>query len=237
MKKFIFDVDGTLTPSRKSIDINFENFFYDFCVNNPVYLVTGSDRPKTVEQIGQRILNSVELCFNCAGNEVWKGNHLISKEEWNPPDTVVSYLEHLLEKSKFNIRAGNHIELRNGMLNFSIVGRNCNETERQEYIKWDKSTNERVHLVDKITSNFKNIDCYIGGETGVDIFPKGFGKIKTIDKIRTKSDDILYYFGDQVFENGNDYHAAMKCDHRYNVKSWNETKEILSYFIEACVCE
>ena len=31
MKKFIFDVDGTLTPSRKQMDIRFSAEFLIFC--------------------------------------------------------------------------------------------------------------------------------------------------------------------------------------------------------------
>ena len=48
--KFIFDVDGTLTPSRQEIDMDFAVFFTEFCAENDVYLVTGSDREKTIEQ-------------------------------------------------------------------------------------------------------------------------------------------------------------------------------------------
>ena len=48
--KFIFDVDGTLTPSRQEIDMDFAVFFTDFCAERDVYLVTGSDREKTIEQ-------------------------------------------------------------------------------------------------------------------------------------------------------------------------------------------
>ena len=50
MKKYIFDVDGTLTPSRKQIDEKFWVFFLKFCCSNDVYLVTGSDRDTTVVQ-------------------------------------------------------------------------------------------------------------------------------------------------------------------------------------------
>ena len=59
MKKFIFDVDGTLTPSRQIIDEEFLSFFFRFTFNNEVYLVTGSDREKTIEQI------TLELYHNC----------------------------------------------------------------------------------------------------------------------------------------------------------------------------
>ena len=49
---FIFDVDGTLTPSRGEINPAFKAFLMEFAQRNKVYLVTGSDKPKTVEQIG-----------------------------------------------------------------------------------------------------------------------------------------------------------------------------------------
>ena len=53
--KFIFDVDGTLTPSRQEIDMDFAVFSTEFCAENDVYLVTGSDREKTIEQVGEEI--------------------------------------------------------------------------------------------------------------------------------------------------------------------------------------
>lgn len=238
MKKFIFDVDGTLTPSRKRIDPKFETFFLDFCSNNKVYIVTGSDHPKTLEQLGEHILKRVQVCFNCAGNEVWQNEKIVSKESWEPSQEIISYLENLLEKSKFPIRTGNHIEIRNGMLNFCIPGRNSNGEQRQQYIEWDKSTSERLNLIEKIKNKFGNvIDSYVGGETGIDIFPSGSGKKQVISKIKTKPSDILYYFGDQVFENGNDYDAAILCNHYYNVRDWSVVHEMLSYFIEARVCK
>ena len=48
MKKFIFDVDGTLTDSRQQIDLSFEAYMIKFCCKYDVYLVTGSDRAKTI---------------------------------------------------------------------------------------------------------------------------------------------------------------------------------------------
>ena len=52
---YIFDVDGTLTPSRQKMDEDFSRFFLHFCTMNSVYLVTGSDREKTLEQVGSLI--------------------------------------------------------------------------------------------------------------------------------------------------------------------------------------
>ena len=42
--KYIFDVDGTLTPSGGRMNNEFANWFEHFATHNAVYLVTGSDR-------------------------------------------------------------------------------------------------------------------------------------------------------------------------------------------------
>ena len=66
-RKFIFDIDGTLTPSRQQIDTSFQAFMIVFCCKHPVYLVTGSDREKTVEQLGVDICYRSKRVYNCSG--------------------------------------------------------------------------------------------------------------------------------------------------------------------------
>ena len=223
IRKFVFDVDGTLTPSRKKIEDNFAEFFESFCKRNLVYFVTGSDKPKTVEQIGEKIFNSAQLSFNCAGNEVWNKDYLVYSNDWKPDQDIVNYLEELLNQSEFTEKTGKHIEFRKGMVNFSIPGRNCSYEQRELYKEWDNKTQERKHFYEKIKSKFDYIGIYIGGETGLDIFKKGHGKSQAISKIRTDPSDVIYYFGDQIFPGGNDYDVAMLCDHYVNVESWSDT--------------
>jgi len=229
MRKFLFDVDGTLTPSRKVIDARHENFFHDVCSNNLVYIVTGSDRQKTLEQLGSNIIDKVQLLFNCSGNEVWKDAKLLYKSDWTLPSEVEIFLKNQLDKSKFPLRTGNHIEHRNGSVNFSVVGRNCDEKQRQEYISWDKKNNERYRLAKLINDKYENVSAFVGGETGIDLFEKGKDKQQVVEKIRGEG-DVLYFFGDQIFENGNDYNIAMECDHYYNVEKCHQTYDILTYF-------
>ena len=69
--KYIFDVDGTLTPSRQVIDSAFEAFMIKFCCSHDVYLVTGSDRQKTVDQLGLDICYRAKRVYNCSGADVW----------------------------------------------------------------------------------------------------------------------------------------------------------------------
>lgn len=226
-RKYVFDVDGTLTPSRQKIDTEFAKFFEDFCTDHEVYLVTGSDRDKTREQLNYGILSSVELSFNCAGNEVWRKYELVHKSNWKAPQELLSFLQNELALSNFSPKTGNHIEQRNGMVNFSIVGRNCDLLERKNYVEWDKKHNEREIVAQRVREAFPELDVFVGGETGLDIFEKGAGKVQCLEHIRTSNNDIIHYFGDQIFPGGNDYDIAIKCDAYHAVKDWKETFSII----------
>ena len=57
---WIFDIDGTLTPSRGVIDNEFKDELLHFIEYNKVFLVSGSDYSKSEEQLGSEILTSVE---------------------------------------------------------------------------------------------------------------------------------------------------------------------------------
>ena len=231
-RKFVFDIDGTLTSSRQKMDDKFAEFFLDFCRDNKVYFITGSDRKKTEEQLDAFILESIQMLFNCAGNEVWKGSELLYRNSWKPPNELIKFLELELENSMFQTKTGTHFETRPGMLNFSLVGRNCNTAQRQEYVKWDKETKERELILKRIQENFPNLDIFIGGDTGLDIFAHGMGKSQCIDYIRETKEDYIYYFGDQIFPGGNDYDIALLCDTYRQVKSWKETYEYLLYIMD-----
>ena len=78
----MFDIDGTLTPSRLPIDSNFLLFFTKWIKNRKVYLVTGSDKQKTIEQIGFEIWHSVNRVYQSCGNQVWEKGQLIKESHF-----------------------------------------------------------------------------------------------------------------------------------------------------------
>ena len=121
MKKYIFDVDGTLTASRAKIDSEFEKWFEDFATNNTCYLVTGSDRKKTLEQIGSTIYNLCEKVYNCSGNDVWRQDKNLHSGIFALPLDVEFDLRDYILKSKFPCKTGMHFDQRPGLVNFSIL--------------------------------------------------------------------------------------------------------------------
>jgi phosphomannomutase len=222
---YCFDVDGTLTPSRSVMDEQFRKEFIEFAKTHDVCLVTGSDYPKTLEQVGQEVVDTCSFVFNCCGNEVRTKDHIRYQSTWKPGGMLLLTLEHEKRKSGFSIRTGKHIENRVGMINFSVVGRNANREERAAYVKWDEENNERVNIASRLWTMFPELDCAIAGETGLDIYPKGKDKSQVRDWIENK----LVFFGDRCQYGGNDYPLAKVADVVYDVANWQETRKILGY--------
>lgn len=227
MRKFVFDVDGTLTPSRGVIDPEFKEFFLDFCQKNKVWLVTGSDYPKTLEQLGEEICHAVVTVYNCSGNDVWFKGKRVNSKEFNPPKELYDLMEGWLQVSKFPLRTGNHIEERRGTINFSIVGRNATLGERKLYIKHDLENRERESIAFQINLDFPTITATVGGETGIDIYRKGGDKSQILEDFNP--DDKIYFFGDKMSPEGNDFPLAVKNKNGINVevKDWKMTEKLL----------
>lgn len=230
MNKFIFDVDGTLTPSRQRINPQFEEWFTEFCINNDVYLVTGSDYAKTQEQLGDRLLRWPVYVYNCSGNEVWAKGEMVRSQTWDAPQELYELLDGWLNASKFPARMGQHIEKRTGMINFSVIGRGATLAERKMYVEWDTANRERETIAYQINSEFEGITATIGGETGVDIHPTGWDKSQILEDFN--KEDKLYFFGDRCDPKGNDYPLAKRILNSYHVKDWQDTWERLRYMQE-----
>jgi phosphomannomutase len=229
--KFIFDVDGTLTPSRGIIDLEFKAFFNSFCLMNDVYLVTGSDKPKTVEQISEPTYNLCKRVYQCSGSDVWDGDTNILKSGWTLPDLARTFLISCEYESPFSIRTGNHIEERSGMVNFSVVGRNASLYERKQYADFDQQNKERIKIADAFNMMFTDLQATVGGETGIDIAPRGSDKSQIL--VDFTEDDTIHFFGDAMFEGGNDYPLKRALWERGNssthqVDDWKHTWSILN---------
>jgi len=204
VKKFIFDVDGTLTPSRQIITAEFLSYFTNFIYNNDTYLVTGSDRQKTVEQVTPQIYNNCTRVYNCSGSDVYEGDNNVYRDDWTLPFDVENFLYDELNFSQFLIRNGNHIERRPGGVNFTILGRAEDPfLGRDRYVEWDRRTNERQDIAERIRHRFPDLTVAVGGQTGLDIGPKGSDKSQILRDFN--EDDELYFFGDRMEEGGNDH--------------------------------
>ena len=231
---FLFDVDGTLTPARQAMNSEFEQWFYDFAEAYPVYLVSGSDRPKTIEQVGQRIYDRCLGVYQCNGNEHWFQNARVKNNPWQPSYDLIHFLENEVKHSPYHLKVGNHIERRAGMVNFSTIGRDCNQPQRGAYYAWDNQNFERERIKNAINKKYPELHASIGGHISIDIYPRGNDKSQVSNDLRKEYKEIIF-FGDRTQHGGNDYPVALairlgNLGTVHSVESAQDTWDILKRY-------
>jgi phosphomannomutase len=233
MIAYVFDVDGTLTPSRLVMDQEFSQFFTDWLRDKKVFFVTGSNSDKTIEQVGLDIWKNITASLQSCGNQIFVDGKEVYKNEWEPNEKLISLLEYFLMSSDYRKRTSNHIEERVGLLNFSVVGRDCTQEERENYYEWDKTAQERVSMVKEIMEKFPELEASVGGQISIDIHPKGANKGQAKDWILNHlgKDTSIYFYGDKTEFGGNDYDLAKvlaEDRHKvFQVSDWEETYKLL----------
>jgi len=235
---FMFDIDGTLTPARLPMTEEMVETFKGFCKRNRVILVTGSDMSKVVEQVPREIRGLVEGIYTCSGNAYTVGDEIIYENEFRPPEKLIALLEDWKNYSHYPVKTGEHLEYRDGMLNYSTVGRNCTQQQREEYEAWDKENGEREILRERILNMFPSLDCAIGGQISIDIYPKGLDKSQSYFRVKGENPDhAIIFCGDRLMPGGNDYPffkamgenqtGCRPLDIAVPVSSWQDTKRFL----------
>jgi phosphomannomutase len=203
------------------IDPDFKSWFLRWCKNKSIYFVTGSNKEKTVEQIGRDMWLLPCKMYQSCGNEVYSRGELVSYTDFSITNELRLFLRGLLKKSpwygrnKYSI----NIEKRVGLVNFSTIGRNCSREQRKEYASTE---NEREDYVRAIMDRFPDLEASIGGEISIDIYKRGHSKAQILRDIGGYS----IFFGDGC-DGGNDAPLAERADKAYQVEDWEETWDIL----------
>jgi phosphomannomutase len=227
MKKiYVFDVDGTLTPSRSTIDPAFKEFMLEWLDDHEAYLVSGSDYEKTKEQLGDDLAAKFAKCFSCSGSSIYQFGMEVYAEQWEPSETLIKTLESILAMHEYKVRTGMHIEIRTGMINFSIPGRGATTKQRADFIKADARGGYREYIAEALRLKFWDLDFVIGGETGIDIHPKGADKSQIL--VHLPKADSIYFLGDSMHKGGNDYSLAHSNGiTAIPVQNWEDTLNYL----------
>lgn len=207
---FVADLDGTLAPARLPMTTEFTEFFEDFIANHAFYIVSGSDYKKICEQMPERIVKKVKGVFASMGNEYYENGNLIYKNDFQFDPDLFELLEKYRNSTRYpNVLRPNYIEKRCGMLNFSVLGRDCTYQERTEYKQWDEVHHEREKIKKELQQKYPQYDVSIGGNISIDIVPHGFGKEQLAEKLRKiHPKQKIVFLGDRTYQGGNDYSLA-----------------------------
>jgi phosphomannomutase len=217
-----FDVDGTITEARRRIDSTMLDMLLALCDSRRVWIVTGSNESKCSEQIGT-LFYTAERVYCCAGSELWTGGNKIKSTDWHPPVQLGLDLLAALEASGYDEQTGHHLEVRTGMINLSIPGRNATQAQRDRFTAWDDKTKTRRRIADDINLRHPQVHATLGGKTGIDITKRGCGK----HVILSDADESIWFWGDECRSGGNDYSLAESLtrpgDRVFCTTGWQDT--------------
>lgn len=216
MKKTIilFDVDGTLSESRKIIKDDMVKCLSELKNNKniDIGIVGGSNLEKQKEQLKEDNMSLFNYIFSENGLMAFKNGKLINKTsiitflgEENVKQVINESL-YYMSKIDIPVKRGTFIEFRNGMINLCPVGRSCTQQEREQFFEYDNKHKIREKMVKHLQDKLKklNLSFSIGGQISIDVFPQGWDKTYCLQFIKDKYDKILF-FGDKTMKGGNDY--------------------------------
>lgn len=203
--------------------MDFFYWFVNWSKDKMYYLVSGGDYDKVYKQLGEEIIRNAQATLANAGNAVYIQGKLVMHHEIHLPPDLLLYLDDVVKYSPYPHRYGNHIELRRGMVNFSICGRDATKEQREDFYQWDQIYNQREGIVRFINTMYPEFDASIGGQISIDIVETGRDKSQIIHMIEMPA----IFFGDTIMNHGNDYPLAQAMLNAGGsvipVANWRET--------------
>ena len=204
-----------------------------------ISVVGGGTLKNITTQLGIAI-EYVEYIFSENGTVVYKGKDLINKLDLRTKlgEVLLKRLINFLLKYMSNLdlpfKRGTFIEFRTGLLNISPVGRNCTLDERELFAAYDKENKILKTFKETIENEFKDEQisiCY-GGKISIDLYPTDWSKALCLSFLDQEAYDIIF-FGDKIYEGGNDYDIAIdkRVSKYFKVSNPNHTIELLAEYL------
>ncbi|KAI1200984.1 eukaryotic phosphomannomutase [Nemania serpens] len=242
----LFDVDGTLSLSRRAATPDMLAALAALRQKVAIGYVGGSDLSKQQEQLGaadRPVTSMFDFSFSENGLTAWKlgqaltGTSFIQWIGEAQYKELVNFILHYVADLDIPVKRGTFVEFRHGMINVSPVGRNANLEERLAFEKYDLEHGIRPAFIEKLKERFAHLDLTysIGGQLSFDVFPAGWDKtycLRHLEDEAKKPNGITYstvhFFGDKTFKGGNDW--EIYTDPRvtgHSVKNPDDMRRIL----------
>jgi phosphomannomutase len=247
MKTILFDLDGTLSESRKTITKKMAALLEEVSKEFIIGIVSGSDINFISEQIegcfSKEFLDRL-LVMPCNGTKKYYYDTSFQLEytadmikELGAEDYAHLLMSLFREQQSFMMETkvstsctGKFFDYRGSMLNWSPMGRDGDEKSRNRFVKYDKKEKYRLRTLKRLETytrvNDINVSIKLGGDTSFDLYPTGWDKTYCLKHVNTSIEDIIF-FGDRCYPGGNDYELSKKIKRSYQVKDPKETLTIL----------
>ena len=246
MKKLIvFDLDGTLAPSKSALAPRTAGLVRDLLGTIKVAVISGG----AWEQFEKQLLTDLpkdsfltNLCllptcgtkfFQYAG----KWTELYSEDlTAQRRKKIIDSLSKAAEESGFHAGKvwGDVIEDRGSQVTFSALGQQAPLAEKE---KWDPDFAKRKKITAILEKLIPEFSVRMGGATSIDVTKPGIDKAYGIGKLCDRlhlSVKEMVYIGDALFPGGNDYPAEQAGVVSIPVKGPDDTNVVIQSIL-ACL--
>ena len=217
MKKLIvFDLDGTLAPSKSSLAPETAGLLRDLLGIIKVAVISGGAWAQFEKQLladlpQDSLLANLSLLPTC-GTKFFeykgKWEELYSEDlTAEQIKKITDSLDQAARETGYHARKvwGKVIENRGSQVTFSALGQQAPLAEKE---KWDADFAKRKKITAMLEKLIPEFSIRMGGATSIDVTKPGIDKAYGIGKLR----DIFHlslkemvYIGDALFPGGNDY--------------------------------
>jgi phosphomannomutase len=245
MKKLIvFDLDGTLAPSKSSLDDKMAALLHDLLGVVKVAVISGGDWPQFEKQLlanlpHDALLANLSLLPTCGTkfyqySKDWKK---LYSEDFTADEKkkILTSFHKALGESGYKVDKvwGEVIEDRGSQITFSALGQ---QAPLEAKTKWDPDFAKRKKITALLNTLIPEFSVRMGGSTSIDITKPGIDKAYGIRKLRDVLEvtlDEMIFIGDALFPGGNDYPAKEAGVVSLRVKGPPDTKLLVEAII-AC---
>ena len=240
----IFDLDGTLAPSKSSLDEEMAGLLGRLVAIVKVAIISGGALAQFEKQVlaflpHDERLKNLSLLPTC-GTQFYRFEGAWKKlysEDFSAAEkkTIIAALNRAVDQAGFRAEKhwGDLIEDRDSQITFSALGQ---EAPLAEKAKWDPDFAKRQKIEAILQPMIRGFSIRLGGATSIDVTRPGIDKAYGIKKLKeTLGVPIadMIFVGDAIFPGGNDYPAKQAGVESIRVREPEETKRVVEAI---CAC-
>jgi hypothetical protein len=243
-KLIVFDLDGTLAPSKSAMDQEMSVLLGALLWVAQVSIISGGAWTQFESQVlpglpsGSR-LSALSLLPTC-GTRFYRYDtewRLLYSEDLTDAEAgqiAVALREAAASVGPAPVRTwGGVIENRGTQVTFSGLGQGAPLVEKE---KWDADFHKRRKMQEILSKSIPGFSVRLGGTTSIDVtkpgLDKGYGIRKLQSTLGIELDEMLFV-GDALFPGGNDYPAQQAGVTSICVSGPEESKRVIETVI-AC---
>ena len=245
-KLIIFDLDGTLTESKKEIDKTTVVLLSGLLKEKRVGIVGGGAFERFKIQVLDGLNQDTNLenlfllplnggSFYLYQNDKW---HKIYSQELSDEEKIKirEVLEKVFKEIDYvmpNKVYGEQIEDRRSQITFSALGQDAPLDEKTQWSKGHDANRLRMAL--KLQEYLPDMEVKTAGLTSIDITRKGIDKKFAIEKLTEHLNIAIadtLFVGDAFGVDGNDYPALESGALCFKVESTQDTKSVIKHILD-----